>query len=153
MISFTTSTYEERNHYVVKTFAATYYLDMAGGGFSRIIDNQGNDWVGYKNNPWGKYPESAASAFRGVPNLVHGGSDSGAGHPGHDKCSSQLIGKNKILVKSLSGLWEWQYTFFDNYVILDVLKTDQNRTYWFLYEGTPGGLYDLENSLYGTNIS
>jgi len=146
-------TYEDRPHYIITTKTAIFYLDSKGGGFSRLLDSEGNDWIGFKKQPWGKYPESAASAFRGMPNLVHGGEDSGAGHPGHDKCVSKILDSQTIVVESLSGLWQWQYTFFDDYVQLSVLKTDPERKYWFLYEGTPGGRYDPSSCTYGTNLS
>lgn len=152
-VTITQSTYENRPHYVVTTNAATYYYDIAGGGFSRIIDTKGNDWINYRTEPWNQYPASAASAYRGLPNLVFGSEEGGAGHPGHDQCTSKIVAPNKIQTVSKSGLWEWEWTFYDTYAILDVLKTKPNSSYWFLYEGTPGGKYDPLNSIYGTNIS
>jgi len=152
-ITITEGTYEERHHFIVTTKKATYYLDSKGGGFSRLIDTEGNDWIGFKKEPWGQYPESAASAFRGMPNLVHGGDDSGAGHPGHDKCISKIVDSQTIAVESVSGLWQWQYTFYDDHVKLSILKADPNRTYWFLYEGIPGGRYDPSQTRYGTSMS
>ncbi|NAS12312.1 FG-GAP repeat domain-containing protein [Poritiphilus flavus] len=144
--------YEGTPHFRVETAKATYYFDRAGGGFSRIIDIYGNDWVSFKREPWGSYPASAASAFRGLPNLVFKSeTDDGAGHPGHDRCNSQLVGTNKIRTVSKSGLWEWEWTFYDDHAIFEILKADPNVAYWFLYEGTPGGVYDPETSIYGTN--
>ncbi|MEO0470465.1 MAG: VCBS repeat-containing protein, partial [Bacteroidota bacterium] len=142
--------YEGTAHIVVKTAAATYYYDKVGGGFSRIIDEDGNDWIGFKRTPWGNYPASAASSFRGLPNLVYQGVDDGAGHPGHQKCRSYLDG-NTIVSESLSGKWRWRWTFGDQDARLDVEKADPERAYWFLYEGTPGGRYAPEQSYFGTN--
>jgi hypothetical protein len=142
--------YEGRKHILVKTKTLDYYYDLQGGGFSRIVDREGKDWVGFKMEPWGDYPASAASSFRGLPNLVFQGEDDGAGHPGHDKCTSRVEGK-RIITGSLSGLWKWTWEFYDDHAVLEIQKTDPDRSYWFLYEGTPGGSFDPLNSYFGTN--
>jgi hypothetical protein len=142
--------YEGRPHFLVKTKALDYYYDIRGGGFSRIIDREGNDWVSFKMEPWGAYPASAASSYRGLPNLVFQGEDGGAGHPGHDQCRSTIEG-NRILTESLSKLWLWSWEFFDDHAILKILRTDPDRFYWFLYEGAPGGGYDPQFSYYGSD--
>lgn len=149
-ITLEETSYEGRMHILVKTEALDYYYDVQGGGFSRIIDREGNDWVGFKMEPWGDYPASAASSFRGLPNLVFQGEDDGAGHPGHDKCTSRVEG-NSIITESLSGLWQWTWEFFDDHTVLMIQKTDPGRSYWFLYEGTPGGEYDPKNTYYGSD--
>ena len=149
-ISVSIAEYEEKPHFVVTTKSATYYYDIEGGGFSRIIDTDGNDWISYKRHPWGEYPASAASAYRGLPNSVWQGDDDGAGHPGHAKCTSHVQG-NKIFTESLSGKWVWSWTFFDDYARLEILETDPDRRYWFLYEGTPAGRFDPAGSYFGTS--
>ncbi|WP_197496196.1 FG-GAP repeat domain-containing protein [Maribacter hydrothermalis] len=145
--------YENRPHYLIYTQNATYYLDKSGGGFSRIIDSFGNDYIGFKKDPWGVYPESAASAFRGLPNFVHLGEDNGAGHPGHDKCDSEKIDDRTIRTTSKSGHWQWDYAFYDEHVIVSVLKSDPKIPYWFLYEGTPGGSYRPYETIFGTSAA
>lgn len=146
----TVEEYESRQHYKIETPKVTYYYDIKGGGFSRIIDDEGNDWVSFKMNPWGEYPASAASSFRGLPNMVFQGDDDGAGHPGHDKCQSWIEDK-KIVTESLSGKWKWNWEFFDDYAVMNVLTSDTSRAFWFLYEGTPGGKYDPANTYFGTS--
>ncbi|WP_289644528.1 FG-GAP repeat domain-containing protein [Maribacter aestuarii] len=151
-ILITEGSYENRSHFIIRQGKITYYYDKAGGGFSRIIDRFGNDWVSYKSEPWDQYPASAASAYRGLPNLVFkSDTDGGAGHPGHDRCTSKIVDENKIRTTSLSGSWEWEWTFFNDYVQLDVLKSEKGTPYWFLYEGTPGGSYDPARTYFGTN--
>ncbi|MEM6800104.1 MAG: VCBS repeat-containing protein [Bacteroidota bacterium] len=142
--------YEGSSHFLIHTPFITYYYDKVGGGFSRIIDQDGNDWISFKREPWGEYPASAASSFRGLPNLVYQGENDGAGHPGHKKCKSWLEG-NTIFSESLSGAWKWAWTFRENYAQLEMLKTASDKKYWFLYEGTPGGKYEAENSYWGTD--
>jgi hypothetical protein len=144
------ASYQGRSHILVKTKALDYYYDVRGGGFSRILDREGNDWVGFRMEPWGSYPASAASSYRGLPNLVFGQEDDGAGHPGHDRCSSRIEG-NKIITESESKKWLWSWEFHEDHAVLNILKTDPDRSYWFLYEGTPGGSYDPQNSYFGSD--
>jgi hypothetical protein len=143
--------FEGRAHYRVQTPALDYYYDIRGGGFSRIIDKQGKDWIGFKTEPWGTYPASAASAYRGLPNLVFQGDDDGAGHPGHDLCASR-IESGRIVTESLSGRWKWSWEFHEDHAILNMLRTDPVRAYWFLYEGTPGGAYDPGGTFFGSSL-
>ena len=60
----TVEEYEDRKHYKIETPKITYWYDVKGGGFSRIIDDEGNDWVTFKMEPWDEYPAAAAGAFR-----------------------------------------------------------------------------------------
>jgi hypothetical protein len=142
--------YEGKHHFVIQTKTITWYFDKQGGGFSRMIDKYGKDWISFKREPWNSYPASAASSYRGIPNLVFKSDDAGAGHPGHEKCNS-VINENKIITTSNSGKWQWSWEFFDTYALLEILKTDSNQPYWFLYEGTPGGNYDPENYYFATS--
>lgn len=141
--------YEGRSHFLITTATATYYFDKAGGGISRMIDKDGNDWIAFKMEPWDKVPGSAASAFRGIPNAVFRGEDGGCGHPGFDKCLSTLNGKNTIHTRSKSGKWEWKWTFYNDCAVWEVLKADSTRKYWFLYEGPVGGTFEPSRSFWG----
>ncbi|MEM9141431.1 MAG: VCBS repeat-containing protein [Bacteroidota bacterium] len=152
-VSIQEGNYGNRPHFIIKTNTAIYYYDIAGGGFSRILDVFGNDWIGYRAEPWNQYPASAASAFRGLPNLVFASKkDMGAGHPGHDKCVSEFVAPNKIYTRTKSGLWEWQWTFCADHAKLEILHTEDDVPYWFLYEGTPGGQYAPSESFYSSDL-
>ena len=142
--------YEGRPHYLIRTRVADYYYDIRGGGFSRIIDAQGKDWIGFHMQPWGTYPASAASSYRGLPNLVFQGEDDGAGHPGHDRCTSRAE-SNLIISESLNGRWLWSWEFHDTFARLVLIRTDPERPYWFLYEGTPGGSFSPDECYFGTS--
>lgn len=141
----------ERIHYQVVTKTATYLYDPVAGGFSSIIDPAGKDWIAYQDQPWGEYPASAGSSFRGLPNLVFGGEDDGVGHPGHQKCSSKIAG-SQIITESKSGKWSWTWTFYPGHARLEVQKTDQTQPYWFLYEGPAGGVYTSKQTVWGTDV-
>ena len=140
-----------REHWQVKTEAATYLFDPIAGGFSSIFDQAGNDWVAYNDPASADYPAGAAFAYRGLPNLVHGGDDSGAGHPGFNRCESEVIGDHRIRSRSLSGKWEWIWTFADDHARLSVTRADPSRKYWFLYEGPVGGAYEPDDTVWGSN--
>lgn len=143
--------YEGSPHFRIITGAAIYFFDQAGGGISRLLDKNGNDWVAFHREPWNKVPESAASSFRGIPNAVFRGDDGGCGHPGFDQCISDFESPNIIRSKSKSGKWEWIWEFYDDCAIWRVLKTDIERNYWFLYEGPVGGTYSPFDSFWGNN--
>ena len=143
--------YEDRPHFVVQTASATYWYDQAGGGLSRLIDPEGNDWIAFKKDPLSEYPASAAAGFRGLPNFVFQSDDGGAGHPGFDQCTSEIVGENKIRTYSNSGKWQWTWIFHDTYATVTMEKVDTEHAYWFLYEGTPGGSYSPNDFYWGTD--
>ena len=150
--TFDTVMHLGREHIEITTKAATYLYDPIAGGFSSIIDPAGNDWVAYKDKPWGEYPASAASSYRGLPNLVFGGDDDGAGHPGHDKTTSKVVGK-AIETVTTSGEWAWTWTFDKRGAKLEVTKAPAGRAYWFLYEGPAGGNYEPKTTFWATDLT
>ncbi len=139
-------------HFIIKTKKATYYLDKEGGGLSRMIDKYGNDWISFKREPWERYPESAASSYRGLPNLVTQSEDVGAGHPGRKKCYSFLVDKNTILTISKSGAWQWRWQFYEQYATISMEKADPVHKYWFLYEGPIAGEFAPNHQYWGSNL-
>jgi len=149
-VSIEESTYADRPHYTIKTPVAIYFYDRAGGGFSRIIDPYGNDWIGFQPDT-AAYPAAAATSYRGLPNLVFKGENDGAGHPGFDRCESGKVDSTSILTTTKDGKWQWRWTFFPTYARLSIEKVETDRTYWFLYEGTPGGAFQPSRQYWGTN--
>jgi hypothetical protein len=130
------------NSVKIQTTQATYYYQKAFGGFSSIVDKNGNDWTSWK--PTG----GSDGEFRGVPNLgpvgFHPGRDPSTGSdPGSesDTLTSTIVssGPLKTVIESTATIsgdkvrWE----IYANFARCTVLSMDQN--YWFLYEGTPGG--------------
>jgi hypothetical protein len=139
-------------HFIIQTKSATYYLDKEGGGLSRMIDIYGNDWIGFKRDPWNVYPESAASSYRGLPKMVFTSDDGGAGHPGHTKCYSFLVDETTILTISKSGLWQWRWKFYEKFATITMEKVDADNKYWFLYEGPIAGEFKPDQQYWGTNL-
>lgn len=145
--------YEGRPQFVIKTQHCTWYFDRAGGGFSRCIDHDGNDWIQFSQSPLSKFPQSAAAGYRGIPNCVFVGPDKGAGHPGFNQCVSRIDRTGdapRIVTKTKSGKWSWQWTFYEHYAEFEMLVAG-NENWWFLYEGPLGGKYDPSNSFWATD--
>ena len=151
-VEITEGSHEGRAQFVVKTESATYYFDRAGGGFSRLIDRAGRDWIAFSKEPLKQFPESAAAGYRGMPNAVFGGGnpDAGAGHPGFDQCESTAEG-NVIRTVSKSGKWAWTWTFTETAATMEMLEVDSEHTWWFLYEGPIAGSFDPTRKFWGTS--
>ena len=137
--------------FVIETETAIYYYQKEAGGFSSILDLDGNDWLGWNRSEAEAYPASAASDFRGLPNMVFQSADGGAGHPGYYECESiQLDGKS-IQSVSKSGKWRWTWTFTAQDATLRVEAIDPDHPYWFLYEGPIAGRFAPDKQYWGTN--
>ena len=124
--------------YKITTANATYYFQKDAGGFSSLLDVQGNDWVNF--HPFG----GSDGLYRGIPNMVH---PDNIYHPGHSNCISSLIhaGPLRATIRSVSknGLWECIWHIYPRYARLTLLRCAPTP-YWFLYEGTPGGAIDYD---------
>lgn len=150
-VSISTGTYEDREHFVVETHTAAYWLDKASGGLSRLIDVSGRDWIAFKREPWGTYPESAASAFRGLPNLVFNRSESGFGHPGWDVATSRQVDASTIVSTSRQKRWQLRWEFFADHAQLHVERSEEGIKYWFLYEGPIAGRWAPKQQYFATD--
>lgn len=152
-IKISEATYQGRPHFKVVSEQATYWYDCAGGGFSRIVDPDGADWISFKKEPLAEVPASAAAGFRGLPNLVFGKTnpDAGAGHPGFDQCSSSIVERHTIRTVSLSGRWAWSWHFTDKNATWTMEKAPAESKWWFLYEGTIAGRWSPNSHYWGTD--
>ncbi len=125
---------EGMSSYKISNNRGIFYFQKAAGGFSSWTDISGNDWIGWStaSGPAGKY--------RGVPNAIN---PEGIFHPGFTCCISTIVsqGPIKIRIKSVNGTnWESIWDFYPDYATMTMTKTAHN--YWFLYEGTPGGVLE-----------
>lgn len=137
----------------IETPSATYLYQKEAGGFSNILDSDGTDWVQFHKSEEAAYPASAAADYRGLPNMVFKSDDGGAGHPGFDKMSSELVATNQIRSVSKSGKWQWTWTFYPDFAEISVEKIDTTHAYWFLYEGPVAGKFSPSSHYWGTNDS
>ena len=129
---------EGQDCYMIATANATYYFQKDAGGFSSLLDVQGNDWIGFQ--PFG----GSDGLYRGIPNMVH---PDNIYHPGHSNCVSSLLhaGPLRATIRSVSknGLWECIWHIYPRYARMTLLRCAPTP-YWFLYEGTPGGAIDYD---------
>lgn len=122
------------------TPGGAYHYHVTGGGFSALFDEDEKDWIGWNPAPRG------AGDYRGVPNMVHP-SDGGYFHPGRAGVTSSITrrGPLKVTIRSssLDGQWVTLWEVFPAYARMTVLQTATGKSYWLLYEGTPGGKLEL----------
>ncbi len=126
---------EGQTSYRIATLSGDYHLQKEAGGFSSLLDKAGNDWIDY-------HPTAGASgSFRGIPNLVY---PEAHFHPGSVSAVSELLnnGPLKATIRSttLDSLWQVVWEFYPTVSRMTVTQAD--REYWFLYEGTPGGILE-----------
>lgn len=152
-VTITGSEYEGRPQFKVATASATYFFDRAGGGFSRLIDLDGKDWISFRKEPLKETPASAAAGFRGLPNAVFGkdNPDAGAGHPGFDQCESTVVDGDTIRTVSKSGSWAWSWQFTETNAVFTMAKAAAERAWWFLYEGPIAGHWSPRTHYWGTD--
>lgn len=144
----TDGTDEGQESFLITTRTASCHYQPEAGGFSSICDRDGVDWINFHPGE-AVFPDGAAGVYRGLPNLVH---PDGIGHPGFTGClSTHQSDKARVCIETESkeGGWGWKVEFFDEYAKLSVEKAPPGRRYWFLYEGTPGGVYEPRRSFWG----
>jgi hypothetical protein len=124
--------YRGQESFKITTRASVYYYHKAGAGFASLIDKDGNDWINYR--PGG----GSAGEYRGIPNLVHPGSQF---HPGGANSITDVVAQGplrcSIRSRTSDGKWSGTWHIYPGYATFTLLKAGRN--YWFLYEGTPGG--------------
>lgn len=118
-----------------------YHKD--GAGFAALFDADGNDWISYRNGG------GSDGRYRGLPNLLY---PAGKFHPGNEGCTSRLIAAGPVratieseYVPDDGGRWRCRWDVYPDRAVLTLLESA--GTYWFLYEGTPGGAIDYDNDL------
>ncbi|MEM9712164.1 MAG: PKD domain-containing protein [Actinomycetota bacterium] len=120
----------------IDTPQGTWWFDRPGGGFSSLVDLDGNDWLTYSS------ATGSAGEFRGIPNLVF---PEGHLHPGATSSTTSVLldGPLRTAFTSVTDDgWEVRWDVLPTRAIATVVAAP--RAYWFLYEGTPGGLSDPE---------
>jgi hypothetical protein len=125
--------HEEQQSIRLTTPKATWYYHKAGAGFASLEDTDGADWLSYR-----PCCESGGE-YRGIPNMWKF-------HPGQDSSYSSIgsAGPLRVRIRStaLDSSQECVWDIFPDYARMTLLKVDS--TYWFLYEGTPGGALDVD---------
>jgi putative heme-binding domain-containing protein len=131
----------------IRTPVATYFLEKRGGGLSSLLDREGNDWLGFDPRVGSK----AAGEFRGFPNAVHQQLGSyfhpknQATDPVRTTVEQVTNGYVSIVAQSESGHWGGRYEFFPTHCTFSMTSIPPDQKYWILYEGTPGGSFELDD--------
>jgi len=128
----------------VETPRATYFYGKRGAGFASIVDPAGHDWISYR--PGGK----ALGEYRGLPKCgqptkyFHCGYGFGQ-YTNDNWFTSRVVEREPAHVRIESrtrnddSACTWD--FYATHATMTLLRIGQ-PTYWFLYEGTPGGKLD-----------
>lgn len=135
--------------YLIETSSATYFYESQAGGFASILDRDGNDWIQFRKRPQDRYPASAASMSRGLPNLVYQSADNGSGHPGYDTCVTVQVDAVTLRSFSKSGKWQWSWRFSALDAVMTLERADPDHPYWFLYEGPIAGRFAPHDQYWG----
>ena len=128
----------------IETPVASYIFGKKGAGFASILDREGHDWVGYQ--PGGK----ARGEYRGLPKCgqptkyFHCGYGYGQYKTSNVFTSRMILEtadhvriESETLDKRSASTWD----FYPTHATMTLLRIDL-PTYWFLYEGAPGGKVD-----------
>ena len=124
--------YQGQKSIRIETQEAVYVYHRAGAGFASLRDRDGLEWIGYQ--PGG----GSAGEYRGIPNIRPAGF-----HPGSAESKSRLSlqnpGKAQIVSERIDGAWTCCWDIFPTWGTM-TLHSAKPQPYWFLYEGTPGGV-------------
>lgn len=126
---------------------ATYYLEKIGFGLSSMLDADGNDWLGFEPTKGSR----SAGEFRGFPNAVNKQAGDyfhplNAGtQPSVATVEFERPDHIRISAVSSNGLWKARFDFFPTHCTFTMLAMPEGYAYWFLYEGTPGGSFELDD--------
>ncbi|MFN0158702.1 MAG: DUF1349 domain-containing protein [Bacteroidota bacterium] len=128
-----TADFEGQQSFKIVTTAGTYFYHKAGGGFASLFDQNGNDWIGY--HPYGR----ASGEFRGIPNAGD------VFHPGFTTSSTTVEFQGPLHTRfrsvTLDNKWAAVWDIFPTYARMTMVKN--GASYWWLYEGTPGGNLEI----------
>jgi hypothetical protein len=128
----------------VETPTATYLYGKRGAGFVSILDKDGHDWISYRPG------DKARGEYRGLPKcgqpakFFHGGYGYGqyaTENPFTSRVTAREPGRIRIESETRDGKSACRWDIYPDHATMTLLKIDL-PTFWFLYEGTPGGALD-----------
>ena len=114
-----------------------YFHTSDGGGFSSIVDRDGNDWLGWST------ATGTSGDFRGFPNSTK--PPAGYFHPGRPGVTvTTLLSEGPLRVtfetRALDNTWIAVWSMYPTHTEFEMNRASTN--YWVLYEGQPGGEFD-----------
>ncbi len=130
----------------VETPTATYLYGEKGAGFASILDKDGRDWVSYHPG------DKAKGEYRGLPKCGQPTKFFHCGY-GYGMYKTENPFTNRVTVRSADHVriesetadkkTACAWDFYPTHATMTLLRIDL-PTYWFLYEGTPGGKLDAK---------
>jgi len=133
--------YEGDETYRIATENATYYYHKHGSGFASLVDSDGNDWISFHPTP----KSGAKGEYRGIPNIAPADFHPGRGE---GKLPAEIVSQGTLKIRirfgTEDGKWGGIWDIYPNYATMTLLKRG-DKPYWILYEGTPGGRFDLQD--------
>ncbi len=133
-ITIDTVPHQGQPSFRVETPACTYLYHIEGCGFASLLDRDGRDWISYRPEG-GEYGH-----YRGIPNMGW----NVFGHPGYEMGASSKVEQIKddhvrIRSRSADEAWRTYWDIFSTHATQTIETI--GRSYWWLYEGTPGGRF------------
>jgi hypothetical protein len=132
---------EEIDCFKIETPSATYLYGKRGAGFVSIFDKNGVDWVSYSSQP------RALGEYRGLPKC---GQPTKFFHCGYSygQYKTDNIFETRVTVQTADhaqlesitkdGKNACTWDFYPTHATMTLTRINL-PTFWFLYEGTPGG--------------
>ncbi len=133
-ITIDTVPHQGQPSFRIETPACTYLYHIEGCGFASLLDRDGHDWISYRPTG-GEYGH-----YRGIPNMGW----NVFGHPGYDmgaQSEIEQLGPDHVRIRSWSAdrTWQTHWDIFSTHATQTIEAI--GRSYWWLYEGTPGGRF------------
>ena len=130
----------------IETPSATYVYGKKGAGFASILDNDGHDWISY-------HPaDNAKGEYRGLPKCGQPTKFFHCGY-GYGQYKTDNVFTSRVTIRAADhvriesetkdGKSACAWDFYPSHATMTLLRIDL-PTYWFLYEGTPGGKLDAD---------
>jgi hypothetical protein len=130
----------------VETPSATYIYGKKGAGFASILDKDGRDWISYR--PGNK----AKGEYRGLPKCgmppryFHCGYGYGMYQTANvftSRVTARTADHVRVESETADKKSACTWDFYATHATMTLLRIDA-PTYWFLYEGTPGGKLEAD---------
>ncbi len=129
----------------IETPTATYVYGKKGAGFASIFDKDGNDWISYHTG------DKSKGEYHGLPKCGQPTKFFHCGY-GYGMYKTENVFTSRVAVQSANHVriesetadkkTACAWDFYPTHATLTLQRIDM-PTYWFLYEGTPGGKLDV----------
>lgn len=126
---------EGQSAFKITTPRAEWYLQKSAGAFSSAVDAAGVDWIGFKPGAGTQF----TGEYRGIGQL-----NDNWFHPGGTQAATTLVSSGTLkatfeaTATVASGTWRQRIEVYPTFVRSSFTQTG-SESWWFLYEGTPGG--------------